>query len=426
MDEGDLSMKMCDVVLVGYAVNSTSGGYTNRDVKYVDTVGIKYLYSHFYGTYCAEPVAFLQLAAQMRAVGIDTYILDGLLLGYSRNEMEQYLKKIKTDIYCFSLYESSKADILYLMHYVKKINPNAIIITGGPYVTLCYRELIEQEKVIDYIVIGDGDFAMRDLVTALLYKKSHHNIPNVVYRDKNGQVAMDVCPEAVDMDELIAPSRDFVDIIKQKGFSLSLASVLYLISQNLLQLVADAGVKYIFVGIESYNDDILRRYKKGITTQDIDMVCTKLEEYGIYINPGMITFDSSILPYQVKNNIDLLKRIHYYDLFMFTRTLMDLPSDKHAKKNNQITSNFFENKKTEKLYYSLVEFRDLLYPLYAEIDRKLITEQIRNKIVEAHFDYFYELYDLIVNENESVKLEDMLKNKFVVQIRNITNCVKRK
>ena len=491
MDEGDLSMKMCDVVLVGYAVNSTSGGYTNRDVKYVDTVGIKYLYSHFYGTYCAEPVAFLQLAAQMRAVGIDTYILDGLLLGYSRNEMEQYLKKIKTDIYCFSLYESSKADILYLMHYVKKINPNAIIITGGPYVTLCYRELIEQEKVIDYIVIGDGDFAMRDLVTALLYKKSHHNIPNVVYRDKNGQVAMDVCPEAVDMDELIAPSRDFVDIIKQKGFSLSLASsrgcghgvcsfcylnqyqknsnqpmfrfrspelliadikeliekyeitkltfvdddffgpnsygvkrakhffelliennirlelyinvriasVLYLISQNLLQLVADAGVKYIFVGIESYNDDILRRYKKGITTQDIDMVCTKLEEYGIYINPGMITFDSSILPYQVKNNIDLLKRIHYYDLFMFTRTLMDLPSDKHAKKNNQITSNFFENKKTEKLYYSLVEFRDLLYPLYAEIDRKLITEQIRNKIVEAHFDYFYELYDLYGEDN---------------------------
>ena len=98
-------MKTCDVVLIGYAVNSTSGGYTNRNVKYVDTVGIKYLYSHFYGTYCAEPVAFLQLAAQMRAAGIDTYILDGLLLGYSRSEMEQCLKKIKTDIYCFSLYE---------------------------------------------------------------------------------------------------------------------------------------------------------------------------------------------------------------------------------------------------------------------------------------------------------------------------------
>lgn len=60
-------MKTCDVVLIGYAVNSTSGGYTNRNVKYVDTVGIKYLYSHFYGTYCAEPVAFLQLVRRLIA-----------------------------------------------------------------------------------------------------------------------------------------------------------------------------------------------------------------------------------------------------------------------------------------------------------------------------------------------------------------------
>jgi len=95
-------MKTCDVVLIGYAVNSTSGGYTNRNVKYVDTVGIKYLYSHFYGTYCAEPVAFLQLAAQMRAAGIDTYILDGLLLGYSRSEMEQCLKKIYIVLVCMN------------------------------------------------------------------------------------------------------------------------------------------------------------------------------------------------------------------------------------------------------------------------------------------------------------------------------------
>ena len=196
------------------------------------------------------------------------------------------------------------------------------------------------------------------------------------------------------------------------------------LSKSFFQSKGKAGVKYIFTGIESYNDDILHRYKKGITTHDIDMVCNKLKEYGIYINPGMITFDSLILPHQVKNNIDLLKRIHYYDLFMFTRTLTDLPSDKRSMKNNQITKGFFENKKTERLYFSLVEFRDLLYPLYAEVDRKLITEQIRNKIVEAHFDYFYELYNLITKENENMEL-GMLKDKFVARISNIISCIKR-
>ena len=66
-----------------------------------------------------------------------------------------------------------------------------------------------------------------------------------------------------------------------------------------------------------------------------------------------------------------------------------------------------------------------MYPLYAEVDKKLITEQIRNKIVEAHFDYFYELYDFIVNDNENLEL-GMLKDKFVARIRNITNRIKRK
>ncbi len=505
-------MDRCDVVLVGYAVNSTSGGYTNRDVKYVDTVGIKYLYSHFYGTYCAEPVAFLQLAAQMRAVGIDVNILDGLLLGYSRLEMEQYLLEVKTNIYCFSLYESSKVDVLYLMNYVKKNNPNAIVITGGPYVTLCYQELLQQEKVIDYIVIGDGDFAMRDLVTTLLKNSFPHNIPNVVYRDENGQACMDVSPKAIDLDEILAPARDFVEIINEKGFSLSVASsrgcghgvcsfcylkqyqrnsnqpkfryravelmikdikdlvdrynikkltfvdddffgpdsygieralrffelliknkikldlyinvrissLMFLISHNLLKLVADAGVKYVFVGIESYNDDILKKYKKGITTADIDVVCDKLDEYGIFINPGMITFERNILPYQVKNNIDLLKRIGYYDLFMFTRTLMELPSDKQVMKDNKVNYDFFNDRKTEKLYYLLVEFRDLIYPLYADITRDLITDQIRNIIINLHFDYFYDIYDAVCEEKEDFEF-DCIKDRYYMKM----NCVLR-
>ena len=89
----------CDVAIIGYAVNSTSGGFTNGNVKYVDTVGIKYLYSHFYGTYCAEPVAFLQLAAELRNQNINTYILDGLLLGYDLSEMKKKLSEINTNIY---------------------------------------------------------------------------------------------------------------------------------------------------------------------------------------------------------------------------------------------------------------------------------------------------------------------------------------
>ena len=481
-------MKFCDALIVGYAVNSTSGGFTNHNVKYIDTVGIKYLYSHFYGTYCAEPVAFLQLASEMRALGQNIEILDGLLQGYSCDEMEHFLLEYETNIYCFSLYESNKNDVLHLMKYVKEHNPSAIIVTGGPYVTLCYQELIETEKVIDFVVIGDGDRAMPKLIETLLDGKKVHNIPNVVYRDLNGKAKMDVKPEAVEMNELHPLARDFVDIIQDKGYSLSIASsrgcghgvcsfcylkqyqkngcqprfrfrdptlvideikdlieryhiekltfvdddffgtdtegldraerlfrmiiqegiklklymnvrvasVKELIRRDLLELAVRAGVSYFFIGFESYNDEILRRYHKGITTNEIDCIIEQLNKYNIAVNPGMITFDYEICPDQVKRNIDLLKKLHYYDLFMFTRTLMNLPSEKQGMRDNRIHRGDFFNPETEKLYYALVDHRDRLYTMYSYVDRYKITDEIRDHVVQLHFDFFYEIYDAII------------------------------
>lgn len=482
-------MKTCDTVLVGYAVNSTSGGFTNGNVKYVDTVGIKYLYSHFYGTYCAEPVAYLQLAAELRKSGLTAEILDGLLLGYTRDEMEGYLREYDTDVFCFTLYESSKTDVLHLMHYVKKLRPGARVITGGPYVTLCYRELMETEDVIDYIVIGDADAALPRLVRALKDGTDERGIPNVVYRSPEGRAVLDTEPEAVDMDDLQPLERDFEGIIREKGFSLSVvssrgcghgvcsfcylkefqkngnqpryryrsadlvvkemkdligrygiekltfvdddffgpdpegidraeelfrrireedihlrlymnvrvASVKVLIERDLLKLAAQAGVKYFFIGFESYNDEILKRYHKGITTKDIDRICEELDRYQIEVNPGMITFDYEITPAQVRRNVDLLRRIRYYDAFMFTRTLMKLPNENRGMRDNRIRTGDFLHLETEELYDAMVAFRDRIYPLFGSVDRNRITDELRNTIIDQHFACFYEVCDAVID-----------------------------
>lgn len=504
---------ICDAIIVGYAVNSTSGGFTNGNVKYLDTVGIKYLYSHFYGTYCAEPVAFLQLAAEIRSKGLNVEILDGLLMGYSLDEMKENLLKYDAKVYCFSLYESSRTDVVGLMKYVKSIKPDAIVVTGGPYVTLCYKELLESETVIDYIVIGDGDNAMPMLIDAVCNKKTLRGIPNVVYRDNYGKSVLDVEPEAVDMNKLQPISRDFVPIIKEKGFSLSIASsrgcghgvcsfcylkqyqknsnqpkfrfrspelvvseikelvneygidkltfvdddffgpdscgveraveffqriidadihlklymnvrvasIKYLISSNLLELASKAGVKYFFVGFESYNDEVLKRYHKGITTDDIDYIVQELDKYGIEVNPGMITFEHASSPIQVYRNVSLLKRLKYYDLFMFTRTLMKLPNDNSGTRDNRVKKGDFLDERTEKLYNSLVCLRDQLYPLYGLVDRRKITDEIRNSIIAEHYKGFESIYDAIMNSNDE-HIQEVI-DKCVCQVHRFVELV---
>ena len=205
--------------------------------------------------------------------------------------------------------------------------------------------------------------------------------------------------------EGIARAEQMFTLIIQSGIKLKLymnarvASVQELIRRGLLQLAAQAGVKYFFIGFESYNDDILKSYHKGITTKDTDAIVGQLHMFHIDVNPGMITFDLDVSPEQVKRNVDLLKRLRYYDLFMFTRTLMRLPTVEVGIRDNRIRHGDFTLPETEMLYNALVNLRDRLYPLCGTVDRNRIMDRERDAIVSLHFAAFYDLLDICTGKH---------------------------
>ena len=86
-------MAKYDSMLIGYAVNQKSGGYDSKDYLFLDTSDAKYLYNNcFLDTYCAEPMAFEQLAAEAEAKGFSTDVQDGLILGYTKENLKEILK----------------------------------------------------------------------------------------------------------------------------------------------------------------------------------------------------------------------------------------------------------------------------------------------------------------------------------------------
>ena len=63
-------MVKCDVLIVGHAINQGSGGFSDKRYTFLETSDAKYLYNNcFLDTYCTEPMAFMQLAAQIENVG---------------------------------------------------------------------------------------------------------------------------------------------------------------------------------------------------------------------------------------------------------------------------------------------------------------------------------------------------------------------
>lgn len=487
-------MKKYDAMLIGYAVNQKSGGHDGKDYTFLETIDAKYLYRNcFLDTYCAEPMAFEQLAAEAEAKGFSVDVHDGLILGYTKEDVIKLLKDSDCGIYGFSIYESTEKDLFEVITWLKKIKPNCKVYVGGPYATIAVEHILNNCPAIDYIMVGDGDESFPQLIDSIKNNNDIKNVVNIFYRNNSGEIT---CNEikCVDLNTLQHPKRLYTDFIEEKGYSYSISSargcgyancafcylkeyqkignqprfrfknptyiadeieelvkeygvdrlsfcdedffgdklgveralelfkilidrnikidlhvnaraktVMWLAKNNYLDLCSQAGVKYMYVGLESYNDNSLKLFDKGITTKDIDFVVEELARKKIRINPGLITFDPTLTLDNVKNNIELFKKINYYDAFIFTRRLVLYPNASRKIQELFKSDKYFQHENVEELYESMVKYRDGVFPYYMKLNRDLVDDEIVKKIQNFHFDSFDSIYQSLKREDSNYK-----------------------
>lgn len=195
-----------------------------------------------------------------------------------------------------------------------------------------------------------------------------------------------------------------------------ISSLIAVIRQGLLPKLAQSGLRYAFIGIESGSDEILRKYKKGITLRQIHAVVDELANYNIKINPGLITFDPDLTPEQVVHNVQMLEYVGYYDVFMFTRKLILLPGiqvgsvsqDWELPDWNPPVQEppYYKEPKTKLLYDSMIWFRDTIFPIYQQINHEsIMTDVLRKSLIKNHFAAFYQVATRIIS-CEATTLED--------------------
>lgn len=504
-------MKKYDALLLGYAVNQKSGGYDGKEYTFLDTIDAKYLYHNcFLDTYCAEPMAFMQLAAQAEKNGFSVGVYDGLILGYTKEDLIKVLKDNDSYLYGFSIYESTQEDLFEVISWLKTIRPNAKVYVGGPYATIATKYILERCPSIDYVMVGDGDESFPQLIDCIKNNKTIKDVVNIFYRNSEGQIISNEI-KCVDLNTLEFPKRLYTEEINKKGYSFSISSargcgyancafcylkeyqrvgnqpkirykspeyvaneiqelvekygitklsfcdedffgdkegveralelfriliernikidlhcnarvrtVIWLAKNGYLEFCAQAGVKYMYVGLESYNDESLKLFDKGITTKDIDYVVDELSNHSIRINPGLITFDPTLNIDNVKENIDLFRRINYYDAFIFTRRLVLYPNASEKIQKLFENESYFKDNKVKMLYEAMVKYRDKVFPFYIELNRDVVTDEIVKKIQNFHFKCFDDIYVALKNDNVSYEetLDDNI-NKTQTYIKSL-------
>ncbi len=144
--------------------------------------------AHAHGVYCFPPLGlmYIQAAVEKRSHYV-AEICDPVVDDLDYPEFEQMLRRYPLDLVGISTYTHSLPDVQMTINLVRKINPNAKIVLGGPHCAMFPEYAIQLEDA-DAIVTGDGEDAFLEMVRAHDAGKDFGGIEGVWWRTSDGQV----------------------------------------------------------------------------------------------------------------------------------------------------------------------------------------------------------------------------------------------
>ena len=171
------------------------------------------------------PVGILSLVSSLRQGGFsaDVYLPRGFL--YSDGDHDSTAMEIcetKTRIVGFSTWCHSYPSTLLLAERIKSINPEIIVLLGGPQASILDNATMEASPNVDYILRGEADFSIVALLKLLAHgasKEQFASISGLTWRNssngKSSIVQNPITNYPKDLDTLPLPAYDILPAGRQ-------------------------------------------------------------------------------------------------------------------------------------------------------------------------------------------------------------------
>jgi len=168
-----------------------------------ENVGIEYL------------SAVLRKNGHQTSLVIDPRIFDDQFLPFKfnknlfdyENEVIEQVVKARPEMIVFSL---TASDYLWALRLSKRIKEriSVFIVFGGIHPT-SVPEVVLSNNWINFVIMGEGEYALLELVEALEQNKDYYGIPNVCIKGNNENVIINTPrPYIKDLDSLPYPDKD--------------------------------------------------------------------------------------------------------------------------------------------------------------------------------------------------------------------------
>ncbi len=124
--------------------------------------------------------------------------------------IEHILREKNPDIIGFSVLNANRWSSIEIAGIAKKINPYVKIVFGGPGATFLYKHILKNFPIIDYIVMGEGEYTFLELTQSIeMERKDLSHIKGIAFRKKDNIILTKKRELISDLDSLPIPAKYF-------------------------------------------------------------------------------------------------------------------------------------------------------------------------------------------------------------------------
>ena len=171
----------------------------------------------------SPPLGLAFLASALEAEGVEVKILDLVVYPYNRQILESILMDFKPQMVGATAVTMTFNRAIEVIRDVRRIDPQILTVMGGPHVTFCARDTLNDFPELDVIVKGEGEETIVELARAAGSKQQWIAINGIAFRN-GSEICHTADRELVqDLDSLPAPARHLLALGRYRALGMPIS-----------------------------------------------------------------------------------------------------------------------------------------------------------------------------------------------------------
>jgi anaerobic magnesium-protoporphyrin IX monomethyl ester cyclase len=250
------------------------------------------------------PLGLMYIAAVLDKAGYKVEILDAfmngspfrklgdtIVVGMPYEEIKMEIQRRKPDVVGIANPFTCQVDhAIKVANIVKEVDPTILTVAGGPHVPAVPVQFMEEAENIDIAVIGEGEYAMLDIVKVYEGTKKISEVRGILYRKNRGIMQNEPRPFIENLDDLPFPAYHLVDMEQYlSGNKIEYRSFKY----RSISMVTSRGCPFncCFCSVHLHMGKKFRAHSVDYVIKHIEYVVNKYKVKTIFFEDDNLTFD---------------------------------------------------------------------------------------------------------------------------------------